>query len=428
MTPKQDRQGVRKASDIEQKYNLNQDFSEIEKLANDAQRAAAQASSASQDAINAANETRGQLNTLSSSVSQNSKDIASHSQSIESLDGRVYILENLDPPGAGEDGATFIPSVDEDGNLSWTNNKGLDNPETVNIKGEKGDQGERGLQGEKGVQGEQGLPGEKGEKGDKGDTGERGEKGETGAQGIQGIQGEAGKDGEDGYTPVKGVDYFDGAKGDKGDKGDQGEKGADGANGKDGVSVTHSWSGTTLTITSASGTSSADLKGEKGDKGDTGAQGADGAAGANATINGVNTLTITQGNGISLSQNGSTLVISALSSANSIIAYGAYTGNGTFGSGNPKTLTFDFTPRLVIVTGCADGVGDYPWLYGAPRGRAYSEVMASETEDYTTYSWGDVYVDLTWGSNSVSWYNAESAEKQLNASNCVYYYFAVGKV
>lgn len=36
-------------------------------------------------------------------------------------------------------------------------------------------------------------------------------------------------------------------------------------NGKDGVSATHSWKDTTLTITSASGTSSADLKGEKGD-------------------------------------------------------------------------------------------------------------------------------------------------------------------
>jgi hypothetical protein len=35
--------------------------------------------------------------------------------------------------------------------------------------------------------------------------------------------------------------------------------------GEDGVSVTHSWSGTTLNITSASGTSSANLKGEKGD-------------------------------------------------------------------------------------------------------------------------------------------------------------------
>lgn len=33
------------------------------------------------------------------------------------------------------DGATFTPSVDDDGNLSWTNDKGRDNPATVNIKG-----------------------------------------------------------------------------------------------------------------------------------------------------------------------------------------------------------------------------------------------------------------------------------------------------
>lgn len=37
--------------------------------------------------------------------------------------------------------------------------------------------------------------------------------------------------------------------------------------GKDGVSTTHEWNGTTLSVTSASGTSSADLKGQKGDDG-----------------------------------------------------------------------------------------------------------------------------------------------------------------
>lgn len=39
----------------------------------------------------------------------------------------------------GEDGVTFTPSVDSAGNLSWTNNGGLTNPPTVNIKGPKGD-------------------------------------------------------------------------------------------------------------------------------------------------------------------------------------------------------------------------------------------------------------------------------------------------
>lgn len=38
-------------------------------------------------------------------------------------------------------------------------------------------------------------------------------------------------------------------------------------NGKNGISATHSWDGTVLTVTSASGTSSADLKGEHGDSG-----------------------------------------------------------------------------------------------------------------------------------------------------------------
>ena len=40
--------------------------------------------------------------------------------------------------------------------------------------------------------------------------------------------------------------------------------------GADGISATHIWNGTTLTVTSASGTSSANLKGDKGATGDAG--------------------------------------------------------------------------------------------------------------------------------------------------------------
>lgn len=70
-----------------------------------------------------------------------------------------------------------------------------------------------------------------------------------------------------------------GANGKDGEDGADGKNGADGAkgeDGKDGVSCTHSWNGTTLTITSASGTSSADLKGEKGADGKQGDKGEDG--------------------------------------------------------------------------------------------------------------------------------------------------------
>ena len=55
--------------------------------------------------------------------------------------------------------------------------------------------------------------------------------------------------------------------------GKDGQIGKDGSNGKDGVSATHSWNNTILTITSAAGTSSADLKGDKGDPGADGAKG-----------------------------------------------------------------------------------------------------------------------------------------------------------
>lgn len=75
---------------------------------------------------------------------------------------------------------------------------------------------------------------------------------------------------------------FDGAQGPKGDKGEQG---IPGTNGEDGVSATHSWQGTVLTISSASGTSSANLKGEAGAPGSQGDKGADGISITKTEIN-----------------------------------------------------------------------------------------------------------------------------------------------
>lgn len=48
----------------------------------------------------------------------------------------------------GEDGATFSPQMDGSGNLSWVNDKGLPNPQTVNLRGDKGDTGPKGDSGE----------------------------------------------------------------------------------------------------------------------------------------------------------------------------------------------------------------------------------------------------------------------------------------
>lgn len=35
----------------------------------------------------------------------------------------------------GADGATFVPSIDNDGYLSWSNNKGYPNPDTIKVRG-----------------------------------------------------------------------------------------------------------------------------------------------------------------------------------------------------------------------------------------------------------------------------------------------------
>lgn len=52
--------------------------------------------------------------------------------------------------GTGSNGATFIPNVDTNGNISWTNDGGLPNPTTRNIKGPAGADGKAGERG-KGV-------------------------------------------------------------------------------------------------------------------------------------------------------------------------------------------------------------------------------------------------------------------------------------
>lgn len=47
----------------------------------------------------------------------------------------------------GQNGATFIPSVSNDGIISWTNDRELPNPAPVDIKGAKGDKGDKGDSG-----------------------------------------------------------------------------------------------------------------------------------------------------------------------------------------------------------------------------------------------------------------------------------------
>ena len=85
-----------------------------------------------------------------------------HTTDLSELDGRV---DNVETAIDNIQTTVYTPEVSAEGNLSWTNNGGLVNPETVNIKGPKGDKGDKGEQGPQGPQGEQGPQGGSGPSG-----------------------------------------------------------------------------------------------------------------------------------------------------------------------------------------------------------------------------------------------------------------------
>lgn len=100
----------------------------------------------------------------------------------ERADAFEQFEQNL--AGGEYDGATFTPAVSTAGVLSWTNDKGLANPASVNIMGP---QGPAGATGATGAAGPQGPKGDTGDTGPTGPTGPIGETGETGPQGPAGI-------------------------------------------------------------------------------------------------------------------------------------------------------------------------------------------------------------------------------------------------
>lgn len=197
------------------------------------------------------------LDSMDSTIAEkaNASDLHTHSNKAV-LDGitaeKVATWDNGTAGADGEDGATFTPSVSSDGTLSWSNDKGLANPASVNIKGEAGAAGAKGdkgdpftyddftaaqlaaLKGEKGDKGDKGETGEQGVKGDKGDKGEQGEQGQQGIQGVKGDTGATGANGQDGKSAYQ-IALDNGFVGTQSEwlaslKGDKGDTGASGAN------------------------------------------------------------------------------------------------------------------------------------------------------------------------------------------------------
>jgi hypothetical protein len=139
--------------------------------------------------------------------------------SVEDVDGVTVVHGIVGPQGekgetgergpkgeTGNLGPVIVPSVDENGVMSFTVQATAIAPQSVSVRGPQGPQGVQGAQGAQGARGPQGIQGvagaqgPRGEQGDIGPAGPQGPKGDTGAQGPRGPQGKTGANGKDGKS------------------------------------------------------------------------------------------------------------------------------------------------------------------------------------------------------------------------------------
>lgn len=97
------------------------------------------------------------------------------------------------------------------------------------------------------------------------------------------------------------------------------------------------------------------------------------------------------------------------------IATGSYVGTGTAGSSNPNSLTFDFDPQLVIITGQYSG-SQIAWPLLFMRNNTTAFEMGE----------GAYTCKVTWNGKIVKWYSTENAGRQMNYDGRKYYYVAIG--
>lgn len=94
------------------------------------------------------------------------------------------------------------------------------------------------------------------------------------------------------------------------------------------------------------------------------------------------------------------------------LAVGTYVGDGAFGYEHLTILSFDFKPKIVLIS--------------APTLNTCNMILFSSAGG-NTYLAGGAQNALTaiWSGNQLSWYGNGSGLEQLNNAGTTYYYFAV---
>lgn len=181
----------------------------------------------------------------------------------------------------------------------------------------------------------------------------------------------------------------------------------------DGVSVTHEWKGTTLHVTSASGTSSANLKGETGKTGPTGPQGPQG----HTPEKGVDYFTEAE-----VAELEDMVLDYAVAHLDGcvFIAEGSYEGTGDPSTSTSLSITLTFAPKLLIILGVKNSI-EYNMFVSLPS--------MGEGRLLYHHSAGDlsiVKIPVSVAGNTVYVSIGSSWGNELNSTGVTYKYVAIG--
>jgi len=99
------------------------------------------------------------------------------------------------------------------------------------------------------------------------------------------------------------------------------------------------------------------------------------------------------------------------------IAAGSYTGDGTYGSANPSSLTFPFVPKLVLLFGPTAETVDAKY---------FTICLPQKGSADLCYGAGDyVMRHVTVSGSTIRWYGGNQFA-QYNGSGKVYFWVAIG--
>ena len=126
-------------------------------------------------------------------------------------------------------------------------------------------------------------------------------------------------------------------------------------------------------------------------------------------------------------------LVAALGDAGGVrIATGSYTGTGTYGASNPCSLTFPFSPKILIVLSEYHSYKKGANTYNTIQANIFYHPITTglDISHGGDTAWGN---KLTWSSDAISWYNNTEPDSwgttyglaQLNQADVTYYYMAL---